>query len=89
MWNTPRALQQSYVKLTTLVTLFLTIYKIQSTIIYFVLPFVAVYPHCRVDAHNLLLTFPTHPHLYPTLQTLVYLVNLVVRDCEFYFHLCV
>ena len=61
MWNASIALQQSYVKLTTLVILSLTIYKIESTIIYFILPFVAVYPHRRVDTHNLIPTFSTHP----------------------------
>ena len=60
MWNTSIALWQSYVKLTTLVILLLTIYTIQSTIIYFILPFVARYPYFRVDTNNLLPTSPTH-----------------------------
>ena len=60
MWNTPTALWQSYVKLTTLVSLLLTIYKIQSIIIYFILPFAARYPYFRVDTHDLLPTSPTH-----------------------------
>ena len=36
------------------------VYKIQSIIIYFILPFAARYPYFRVDTHDLLPTSPTH-----------------------------
>ena len=85
-----------HITLATLVTLVLKIYKIQSANIYFILPFVARYSHCRVDTDNRLPTSPTHPSSlsYSNKISKSFIMGCMYfrkggeRYCEFHFHLC-